>query len=182
VIDAVAILIALRALTGPVTLRSQPKLDPEMSRRLRTEHDQLMPKLADLRNLADSLDTMAREDAMSELGRTSAFLSKELVPHERADDAEIYPYISNLIGGEDPLAAMSRTHREIFHLVRLFRAQVADLPADGPSSGDLRDLRRILYGLHAIVVLHFAQEEELYSSLDENYLDPAGVDAIAGAC
>jgi heavy metal translocating P-type ATPase len=182
VIDAVAILIALRALTGPVTLRSQPKLDPEMSRRLRTEHDQLMPKLADLRNLADSLDTMAREDAMSELGRTSAFLSKELVPHERADDAEIYPYISNLIGGEDPLAAMSRTHREIFHLVRLFRAQVADLPADGPSSGDLRDLRRILYGLHAIVVLHFAQEEELYSSLDENYLDPAGVDTIAGAC
>ena len=180
-IDAVAILIALRALTGPVTLRSQPKLEREMSRRLRAEHDQLMPKLADLRTLADSLDTMSREEAILELESTATFLSKELVPHERADDAEIYPYISNLIGGEDPLAAMSRTHREIFHLVRLFDSQVADLPADGPSSGDLRDLRRILYGLHAIVVLHFAQEEELYSSLDENYLDAPGVDAIAVA-
>ncbi len=178
-IDAVAILLALRALTGPVTLRSQPKLEPEMSRRLRAEHDQLMPRLADLRTLADSLDTLSRQDAILELESTATFLSEELVPHERADDAEIYPHISNMIGGEDPLAAMSRTHREIFHLVRLFGSQVADLPAEGPSAGDLRDLRRILYGLHAIVVLHFAQEEELYSSLDENYLDSAAVDAVA---
>lgn len=30
----------------------------------------------------------------------------------------------------------------------------------------LRDLRRVLYGLHAILVFHFAQEDELYSMLD----------------
>ena len=28
---------------------------------------------------------------------------------------------------------------------------------------DYRDLRRVLYGLHAILSLHFAQEEELYT-------------------
>jgi heavy metal translocating P-type ATPase len=171
IIDLIAIVNALRALTGPVTLRPQPKLDPEISRRLRAEHDEIMPKLERLRTIADTLDTLPRDEAAAELERTRSFLEDELVPHEKADDAEIYPYISGLIGGEDPLAAMSRTHREIFHLVRLFSAQVRDLSPQGPGSGDLRDLRRILYGLHAILVLHFAQEEELYASLDESYLE-----------
>jgi hypothetical protein len=130
-----------------------------------------MPKLERLRTIADTLDAFPRDEAAEELERTRSFLEDELVPHEKADDAEIYPYISGLIGGEDPLAAMSRTHREIFHLVRLFSAQVRDLSPQGPGSGDLRDLRRILYGLHAILVLHFAQEEELYASLDESYLE-----------
>jgi len=30
------------------------------------------------------------------------------------------------------------------------------------------ELRRLLYGLHAILVLHFAQEEESYLSLAED--------------
>jgi hypothetical protein len=40
------------------------------------------------------------------------------------------------------------------------------LPAEGPRPEDLRDLRRALYGLHAILALHFAQEEELYTLLE----------------
>ena len=35
----------------------------------------------------------------------------------------------------------------------------------GPSRDDLIDLRRVLYGLHAILRLHFAQEEEAYAWL-----------------
>jgi hypothetical protein len=43
---------------------------------------------------------------------------------------------------------------------------VAELPASGPAPADIRDLRRTLYGLHAILKLHFDQEEELYASLE----------------
>ena len=53
------------------------------------------------------------------------------------------------------MATMSRAHREIFHLVELFQRQVDDLPASGPEPADIRDLRRTLYGLHAILRLHF---------------------------
>jgi hypothetical protein len=67
----------------------------------------------------------------------------------------------------DPMATMSRTHREIFHLVDIFQRQTADLSPGGPEPGDLRDLRRTLYGLHAILRLHFDQEEELYLTLQE---------------
>ena len=62
---------------------------------------------------------------------------------------------------------MHRTHAEIFRLVRLLDRIVGELPAEGPSPDDLLDLRRILYGLDAIVRLHQAQEEDLYGSIGD---------------
>jgi hypothetical protein len=70
---------------------------------------------------------------------------------------------------------MSRAHVEISHLTRVFQRLVDDLPADGPGADDLLDLRRVLYGLHAILRLHFAQEEEAYAWLSAS--DPASVSA-----
>jgi hypothetical protein len=60
---------------------------------------------------------------------------------------------------------MSRAHLEIRHLARRLAALIEDLPASGPAGTDLPDLRRILYGLHAILRLHTAQEDEAYLSL-----------------
>ena len=54
-------------------------------------------------------------------------------------------------------------YREKHRLTRLHGRLVAHLPAEGPAWEDCRVLRRVLYGLHAILSLHFAQEEELYS-------------------
>lgn len=56
---------------------------------------------------------------------------------------------------------------EIEHLARVFghllSDLLSDLPPEGPSPDDFADLRRVLYGLHAILRLHFAQEEEAYA-------------------
>jgi hypothetical protein len=70
-----------------------------------------------------------------------------------------------LMGGEDPMSSMSRAHVEIDHLVRVFRALLEDLPPEGLEAEDLMDLRRVLYGVHAVLRLHFAQEEEAYAWL-----------------
>jgi hypothetical protein len=43
---------------------------------------------------------------------------------------------------------------------------VAQLGPSAPGPDEVRDLRRALYGLHAILSLHFGQEDELYSMLD----------------
>jgi hypothetical protein len=45
-----------------------------------------------------------------------------------------------------------------------------DIEDDDPDPVDVAELRRLLYGLHAIVELHFDQEEEDYFSL----LDASG--------
>jgi hypothetical protein len=73
--------------------------------------------------------------------------------------------VARLTGGEDPLSSMQRAHVEISHLVRVFLQLLAELPPGGPDRDDLMDLRRVLYGLHAILRLHFAQEEEAYAWL-----------------
>ena len=41
------------------------------------------------------------------------------------------------------------------------------MPEDGPDKDDVRELRRMLYGLNAILKLHLAQEEESYLTLFE---------------
>ena len=85
----------------------------------------------------------------------------------------MYPLVADLLGGEDPLSSMSRAHVEIAHLTRVFGRLVDDVPHAGPDAEDLMDLRRVLYGLHAILRLHFAQEEEAYA-----WLSASGADAV----
>jgi hypothetical protein len=87
------------------------------------------------------------------------------LPHERSDDAQLYPVLAKLLGGEDPMGTMSRTHREIIHLARLYTRFVADLPPEGPELIERRDLQRVLYSLSAILRLHFAQEEEIFATV-----------------
>ncbi|RPI22254.1 MAG: heavy metal translocating P-type ATPase, partial [Actinobacteria bacterium] len=169
-IDVVAIANSLRALGDGVSARSRPRLSPELSERLRTEHEVLLPKLDSLRSAADELDEMDPHEAAAELEQIRSLLVDEILPHETEDERQIYPQLASLLGGDDPLAAMSRTHREIFHQVDLFNRLLTEMAHQGPEPGDVRDLRRLLYGLHAVLRLHFAQEEELYFSLDEDYV------------
>jgi hypothetical protein len=65
------------------------------------------------------------------------------------------------------MAAMSTMHREILRLTRLLEHMAADLPPDGRDPAALGAFQRVLYGLEAILRLHFAQEEEIYYTLGD---------------
>jgi heavy metal translocating P-type ATPase len=165
-IDVIAILNSLRALGGKSPTQVGPRLPAELSDELRIEHERLIPQLDRLREVADALDAQNVADGLRSLHEVQEFLVEEILPHEANDETVVYPRMAEILPGEDPMATMSRAHREIFHLVELFQRQVAELPASGPTPADIRDLRRTLYGLHAILKLHFDQEEELYASLE----------------
>jgi heavy metal translocating P-type ATPase len=165
-IDVIAILNALRALGGKSPTQAGPRLSPELSEELRVEHERLIPQLERLRQVADSLDSSARAQRLGSLQEVEQFLVSEILPHEANDETVIYPRMSEILPGDDPLATMSRTHREIFHLVESFQRQMSEMSANGLEAADLIDLRRTLYGLHAILKLHFDQEEELYASME----------------
>jgi len=126
-----------------------------------------MPEIKRIRDLADRLELLRPEAAREELERVHRFLAYRLLPHEQAEDATVYPVVARLIGGEDPTATMSRTHLEIAHRIKALGGYLADLPPDGPSPDDVREFRRLLYGLEAILRLHFTQEEESYLALLE---------------
>jgi heavy metal translocating P-type ATPase len=177
-IDLAAIGNALRALRGDRSRSRAPKLPEELSRSLQRDHDILMPKVDRIADTADRLDDLEPVDAGRQLREIEALLQRELLPHEREDEERVYPVVAQLIGGEDPLQSMSRSHREIFHLAHRFGRMVDEMPREGPDQQDIPELRRLLYSLHAILRLHFDQEEELYASLDETYRNAGGSLAV----
>ena len=92
------------------------------------------------------------------------FLVEELAPHEEAEESQLYPVLSRVLGGSDPTGPMSRAHVEIAHLIRRLGGLLDDIDGE-PDDQDQRELRRVLYGLYAVLRLHFAQEDEGYLSL-----------------
>jgi len=170
-IDVIVILNALRALTGGMEKSVKIPGWTELGGRLRHEHRDLGPTIGGIRPLADGLGEMPPAQAMVELEAMRAFLVDDLVPHERAEDREIFPMVANALGNDDVTAGLHRTHTEIFHLIRFVDRLVRELPETGPGPEDLTDLRRLLYGLDAILRLHMAQEEELYLSLGDEHPD-----------
>ena len=165
VIDVAVILNSLRALRGDRVARRGAGPGSHVGDRFRVEHREFTPDLARVRSVADRLELLAPEEAARELERIRVFLLERLPRHEQEEEAAVYPVVAKLMGGEDPMGSMERAHLEIEHLARVFGHLLSDLPADGPGPDDLVDLRRVLYGLHAILRLHFAQEEEAYSWL-----------------
>jgi len=163
-IDVAVIVNALRALGAG---RARRREDSPDAARFEAEHRRLLPSLDRLRRVADQLDEITRDSARAQLEEVREFLEEQIIPHERREDAVLYPAVARTIGGLDPTAPMSRAHLEIAHLIHAYGRLVAEMDPAGPDAADRRDLRRILYGLHAVLALHFAQEDEHYLSLYE---------------
>jgi heavy metal translocating P-type ATPase len=163
-IDVASILNALRALgSGSRATGGGPATD--VAERFRREHVEFAPEVQRIRTVADRLDTYEPAELRAELEAVRTFLCDRLPQHEEEEEAAVYPVVAKLMGGEDPMSSMQRAHVEIQHLIRVYRQLVDDLPRGGADRDDLVDLRRVLYGLHAILRLHFAQEEEAYAWL-----------------
>jgi heavy metal translocating P-type ATPase len=165
VIDVLAIGMALRALRPPRSLRHTGAVPDAWSHQLAEGHGPLRLVLEDLRTVALALDACDEATALASLREVASRISEEVVPHEREDESHIYPGVAERLGGNDPLAPMSRTHQEIFHLASLLDRLVDDASAEGFGDDDRSEARRILYALDAILRLHFAQEEELLTSI-----------------
>ena len=163
-IDVFAILNALRALRGDVQER-RPSPQTHVADRFRDEHQEFVPEVQRIRTTADRLGQMSPVETRTELEAVRIFLLVRLPEHEEEEESIVYPIVAEAMGGEDPMSSMARAHLEIAHLGRIFEQLLQDLPEDGPSAEDLMDMRRVLYGLYAILRLHFAQEEEAYAWL-----------------
>ena len=165
VIDVAVILNALRSL-GPG--RGEVRLGDtgnELALRFSAEHLELRPDIDQLRVAADRLGVAPGAEALEDVRRAHRLLVTEIEPHEQAEDRQLYPLIANALGGTDPTGTMSRTHAEISRLTAR-TGIILDRIGDGtPGPNEVLELRRLLYGLHAILELHFAQEEESYLSL-----------------
>ncbi|MER5975011.1 heavy metal translocating P-type ATPase [Streptomyces sp. NPDC001857] len=166
-IDVAVILNALRALrTDQAT---QPVLAPAaeaLIRRFASEHDDLQDVLEAVHSAADRLSDGPDPQALAAVEEAHRVLTDRLLPHEYAEEHELYPALAPALGGPEATATMSRAHTEIERLSRRIATHLQLARAEGGlSPGQLDDLRACLYGLHTVLRLHFTQEEESYFSL-----------------
>jgi hypothetical protein len=73
--------------------------------------------------------------------------------------------LGRITGQRNLAATMSRAHIEIKHQIRRLGQLLEDIEPDGVDIADITELRGILYGLHAILKMHTAQEDEDFLSL-----------------
>jgi len=180
-IDVAVILNALRALRpgrGAVRLATA---DAALTRRFRCEHEVIRAAIDEVRVAADSVGIVPPGEAMTLARRVHRLLVERIEPHEQAEEQELYPALDRLLGGSQPTATMSRAHAEITHQIRRLGQLIDDIGPGTPDDADLADVRALLYGLHAILVLHTAQEDESYLSLGDDTSSPP-VEPAAASC
>jgi heavy metal translocating P-type ATPase len=169
-IDVAVILNALRALRGNPNIEIElPPETEKMLRRFAAEHDELRDTVESLRDAADQLVAGADGAALQSLIRAHNVLTDRILPHEESEETGLYPALARPLGSAEATATMSRTHAEIHRLADRIGTHVALAKACNAIQPDqVDDLLACLYGLYALLRLHFVQEEENYFTLTED--------------
>lgn len=134
---------------------------------LRDEHKELIPHMEQILAVADSIPDVPLEQIRAGVKEAYEFLAYHLIPHAKAEDDALYPAVQKALGSSDATRTMSRDHVEVGRYIE----ELAELQRR-LSSQNFKSLQRVLYGLYAIVKLHFAKEEEVYLPILEERLTP----------
>ncbi|WP_431936644.1 heavy metal translocating P-type ATPase [Micromonospora sp. RP3T] len=165
-IDVLVILNALRALGGGLRQREVPAHTRELLDRYEREHGGVRDVLARLRDTADLVATRPDDPrCVPALRDVHRRLVDEVLPHEAAEERQLYPALAGPLGSDEATSTMSRAHVEIVGLVERIGGHLAALDGGLPAE-EVPDLLAALYGLDAVLRLHLAQEEEDYFSLN----------------
>jgi iron-sulfur cluster repair protein YtfE (RIC family) len=132
---------------------------------LRDEHKELIPHIEKILEVADSISDASLEQIRDGVRQVYEFLTYHLIPHAQAEDVALYPAVQKALGSPDSTRTMSRDHVE----VGLYIDELADLRRELRPE-NFKALQRVLYGLHALVKVHFAKEEEVYLPILEERL------------
>jgi iron-sulfur cluster repair protein YtfE (RIC family) len=105
-------------------------------------------------------------------------LQAHLIPHAQAEEAALYPVVARLMGAPNGTATMTRDHVEVGRLTDELGALRA---AWDDSAANRIEARRLLYGLYALLRVHFAKEEEIYLPLLDERLSAEEAQAMFAA-
>lgn len=144
--------------SGGGRTRMTPRTQP-----LRDEHKELLPHIERLRTVADSIGMVPIESVRRGVDEAYTFLTDQLTPHAQAEERVLYPTVGRLMGAAEATATMSQEHTAIHRSTQelgTLRLHLSD--ASSLSASEEQALRRVLYGLYALVKEHFAKEEEIY--------------------
>ena len=132
---------------------------------LRDEHMELLPHIERLRAVADAIGMAPGESVRQGVEEAYTFLTHQLTPHAQAEERVLYPTVGRLLGAPAATATMSRDHQEIERLTQELGTLRSQLAGESLGEVEVLALRRVLYGLYALVAVHFAKEQDIYLPL-----------------
>ncbi len=135
---------------------------PDVSALVLEEHEHLFPRLEELGALAAGLEALPEPDLRTRLEGALDFLERGLLPHAEEEERSIYPAVEGLLralGGTT--ATMTADHVRIRALVQ----ELSELAARRQTMETRARERALLFGLQALLELHFAKENEHYVPL-----------------
>jgi len=152
-----------------------------LPQRVRDEHRELMIRIELLRTLADSIGSTSAESIREGVGQAYTFLIHQLIPHAQAEEQVLYPTVGRLLRALEATETMSRDHLEVIRLTEVPLVLRLHLYYTPISESNEQALRRVLYGLYAIIKLHLAKEEEIYLPIVEARLPAEEVNGLLEA-
>lgn len=131
--------------------------------RLHDNHAALQPHVESLRTVADAVGTAPAEALRRLVGAALAVILTEVLPHAGAEEDVIYPAIQRAMGSPRATVGMEHDHTQVRLLTHEIR-EIDHLLRDTTSVSDelASRIRRVFYGLYAILILHFEKEEHIY--------------------
>jgi iron-sulfur cluster repair protein YtfE (RIC family) len=118
----------------------------------RREHEALLEHIDHLAQAAREMPRLSEAERDRLRGRILHFLRGTLLPHAKAEEDVLYPEWAALVGFADAAVPMVHDHEAI--VARIERLATADL-------SDIDTLQELLYGLYALISVHFRKEEDL---------------------
>lgn len=139
---------------------------------LREEHKGLFPSVDRIRQVAELIGEASISEVRQGVEEVYEFLAYHLKPHAEAEDAALYPVVQKVLGSPDATRTMSRDHVEVGRYIEELASLKKNVNEMVLTSEQTQALRRVLYGVYAIVKVHFAKEEEVYLPVLDQRLTP----------
>jgi hemerythrin-like domain-containing protein len=139
---------------------------------LRDEHKELFPSVDRICQVADLIGEKPIAQIRQGVEEIYDFLANHLKPHAEAEDAALYPVVQKVLGSPDATRTMSRDHIEVGRYIEELALLKESLVEATVTPEQTQSLRRVLYGVYALVKVHFAKEEEVYLPILDQRLTP----------
>lgn len=148
---------------------------------LRQEHAEMSSYLEVMLRVADSVGMVPVPMMLHEVDNVCKFLTHELIPHARADEDVLLPLIERVTASPELTANMRRDHADVKRLAEQLIDLSGQLQVEPMNAFRANELRRLLYGLYAVLKLHFAKEEEIYLPVLDRKATPEEIAQVYGA-
>ena len=139
---------------------------------LHEEHKELFPSVDRICQVAELIGEATISEIRQGVEEVYDFLAYHLKPHAEAEDAALYPVVQKVLGSADATKTMSRDHVEVGRYIEELASLKENLSEAALTSEQTQSLRRVLYGVYALVKVHFAKEEEVYLPILDQRLTP----------